>query len=105
MYKGNIPIKRAVINASTSGAGNTIIAAVENKKIRVLNYMIIAAGTVTVTWFSDTDALSGALPFVVNTGAMADSDNGVLETGVGKALKMTLSGAVAVTGHISYVEV
>ncbi len=98
----------AAISASSSGA-NTVVAAVGARKIRVLNYLLVSAGTVTATWKSDTTGISGALPLVANSAIScaggshnANGPEGVLETAGGEALVLSLSGAVAVTGHIRY---
>jgi len=99
--------KFAVISASSSG-DNTIVAAVTSKKIRVLGYVIVAAGTVGVTWKSGTGgtALSGLMSLTANTGiAAAYCPVGLLETGSGVLLNLTLDAAVAVTGHLVYIEV
>ena len=53
-------MKYAIVNASASGS-NTIVAAVTNKRIRVLSYVIIAAGDVSVTWQSASNALSAPM--------------------------------------------
>ena len=95
----------AAINAASSG-NNEIVAAVSGKKIKVVSYLIVAAGTVTATWKSASTALSGAIPLVANSGAAAAPDGEYgghwLETARGEALNLVLSGAIAVTGHISY---
>ena len=61
-------MKYAIVNASASGS-NTIVAAVTNKRIRVLSYVIIAAGDVSVTWQSASNALSGPMALAANGGA------------------------------------
>ncbi len=98
----------AAISASSSG-DNTIVAAVGNRKIRVMNYTLIAAGDVSVTWKSGSTAISGAMALTTN-GGMAPSAgsagtnglDGVLETAGGSALVLNLSAAVSVGGHIRY---
>jgi hypothetical protein len=107
-------MKYAVVNASTSGE-NTIVAAVPNKRIRVLSYVIIAAGAVTVTWksvnFSTASLapISGPMALAANGGAAPSAGQSVpagligqFETNQGEALTINLSAAVSVAGHITY---
>lgn len=103
----NYPIKFASISASNSG-DNTIVSAVTNKKIKVLSVALIASGTVSVKWRSNTTDISGAMPLVVNSGfvlpASAPGMGHYLETATGEALNINLSTGTAVTGHLSYFE-
>lgn len=98
----------AKIDISSSGA-NTVVAAVAGRRIKVLGYTLVAAGAVTVKWQSDTTDLSGAMALAAN-GVVAVAPGGdsldpvpVLATAAGEALKITLGGAVAVAGHLTYV--
>lgn len=101
---GAIP-KRAVISAAASG-DNTVVAAVPNKSIRVIDYSAISAGTVTTKWRSGSTDISGPMPLVANSQARTDNTaTGVLETVPGQALVLNLSAAIAVGGHLTYVEV
>ena len=43
----NLPAKFAPISASSSGA-NAVVAAVTGKKVRVLSYLLVAAGAVNL---------------------------------------------------------
>lgn len=97
-------VKYAVINASASG-DNTIVAAVASKVVRVISYVLIANGTVNVKWKQGATDISGLMPLVVNVGAVCpEASRGWMETAVNAALILNLSAAVAVTGHLSYVE-
>lgn len=98
----------APINASASG-DNTVVAAVSGRKIRVQNYTAVAAASVSVTWKSGANLISGAMPFAANGGAApaaggpnANGSDGILECNLGEALIMNLSGAVLVAGHVKY---
>lgn len=102
-------MKYAVVNASASGS-NTIVAAVSNKRIRVLSYVIIAAGAVTVTWQSASTAISGPMALAANGGAAPAAGQAVpagligqFETNQGDALVISLGAAVSVAGHITYI--
>lgn len=94
----------AAISAATGSAENTIVAAVASKRIRVTGYVVNAVTAVTVRWFSNTTALSGAIALGATGSLVCPNDNtdGWFETAAGEALKMTLGGAVQVSGHIRY---
>lgn len=102
-------MKYAVINASSSGS-NTIVAAVTNKRIRVLSYVMIAAGDVTATWRSASTAISGGMALATNGGAAPAAGQstaaglvGQFQTEPGEALNLNLSAAIAVGGHLVYI--
>lgn len=97
--------KFAIISESASGA-QEIIAAVANKRIRVLSYVIISNGTLNVKWQSASNDISGLLYLVSNTGASSGyHPKGHFQTAKGEALNLNLSGNIAIGGHISYIEV
>ena len=99
-------VKRAVIDAATSG-DNSIVSAVTGKKIRVLSVVLVSAGTVTVRFESGAGgtALTGQLTLAANVGFSSGySPVGHFETAAGAALNLELSGAVSVDGWIVYVE-
>lgn len=108
LYDGTTALvpKFASIDASASG-DNTVVAAVASKKIRVLDYVMISAGTVTARWKSGASTnKSGPMPLVANSGAAPPwCPVGKLETASGEALVLNLSGAVAVGGHLVFIEV
>lgn len=100
-------IKFASVSVSTSG-DNTIVTGVTGVKIKVLSVLLVASGTVSVKWVSNTTDLTGAMPLVANSGfvlpASSPGQGHYFETAVGQGLKLNLSSAVAVNGHISYYE-
>ena len=101
--------KFAKIAASASG-NNALVAAVTDKKIRVLQYNFIANGSVNAKFQSDgagTPAdLTGLKYCVVNSGISCPfSPVGYFETVVSKSLDLNLTGAIAVGGELTYVEV
>lgn len=104
-------MKYAAINAGNAG-DNTIIAAVPNKRIRILGYTVIASGIVTMTWKSGSTSISGPMAMAANGGAAPATTAltpaglvGVLEGGIGEAIIINLGGAVTVGGHLVYIEV
>jgi hypothetical protein len=103
----SITRKFAKIAASTSG-NNTIVAAVSAKKILVLGWEMIASGTVTAK-FQDgaggTD-LTGPVALTAQTRWSAVPwQYGHIITSTNTLLNINLSGAIAVNGHLIYVEV
>jgi hypothetical protein len=107
MAKGeDNPIKRAVINAASSG-NNTVITGVAGMRFRVLGYHFVVDSAVAVTWEEGVDiALSGAMSYAAKGGfTVAETYIGCLETATaGNDLVLSLSGAVGVRGHLSYQE-
>ena len=94
----------ASINASSSG-NNVVVARVPGYKIRVLQYKIICAGQVTVTWESSGGTiLDGPCTFSANSGERA----GCAEMGqfqdapANEDLVINLSAAVQVGGSLKY---
>jgi hypothetical protein len=107
LHESAAPIKFAKIAASSSG-DNTLVAAVPNKKIRVLLYNMIANGTVNGKFQSGASGtdLTGLKYMVVNTGISAPySPVGIFETAAGAILNLNLSAGVAVGGELVYQEV
>lgn len=107
-----VTVKRAVIAAATSGA-NTLLAAVTGKKIRVLSLAVIGAAAVNLYF---TTAAAGTVIFGGSTNkitiaAAGDgfvlpfNEHGWFETVAGELLNLNLSGAVAVSGGFTYIEV
>lgn len=105
-YDGQIlETKFAKIDHAGNG-DNEIVAAVAGFKIRVLHYTIVATAAVNTKWRSDTTDLSGDLNWdAASKGLTVSNDHGLVQTAAGEALNLNLSGAVAVDGHITYVEV
>lgn len=99
--------KYAVISASSSGA-NTIVSAVASKKIRILRYSLSANGAVNAKWQSATTPTDiTGLHYLTQYSGFGASfcPVGICETVAGEALSLNLSGAVAVGGVLTYVEV
>jgi hypothetical protein len=94
---------------STSSSGDlTVAAAVQDKRIVVLSYVVInsVATAQNVTWKSGSTALSGAigLPSSIGGGiAIASQDPcPVLATAKSQALILTVGAATAIAGHVSF---
>lgn len=109
IYNGTTALtpKFAVITASSSGA-TTVVAAVGGKRIRVLKWSLSSNGAVNVKWQShvtptDITGLHYLTQFASAGGAYCPV--GHFQTVSGEALDINLSGAVAVGGELTYVEV
>lgn len=99
----SLPVNRLAITKAATG---DLVAAVTGKSIVVLNYLIVAAGAVSVNFESGTTDISGVMSMITGTPlAASDSEFGVLATAAGEKLAITLSGAVQVSGHLTYVVV
>ena len=97
----------AAIDTAVSG-DNTIVGADSTKKIKVLSYVFVGDGTVSVRWKSGAGTnLSGAMALVVDSGVAVGGGNAPgthweFETAVNANLVLNLSGAVGVRGHLAY---
>jgi len=90
--------------ATSSQNGVEIVAAVANKKIVVVSWNVMAAGTTSVKWQSATTDISGLYPLLANIGVVVDHsvpDFG-LKTVAGQALNINNSQAVQIGGYVSY---
>ena len=98
--------KFASVDVATLG-DNTLVTAVPAKQLRVLAYILVAAGAVAVRWKSGAATnLSGAMALAANGGIAATFvPVGLFQTVAGDALVLNLSAAVQVSGHLVYVEV
>jgi hypothetical protein len=95
----------AVVSAASSGA-NVVIAAVTGKRIKVIAYVLKTKAAVDVKWQSAATDVTGLM-------GLNSTDSGIVVPpselsgwwtgGVGEALNLNLSGAVAVGGHVTYV--
>lgn len=96
-------LQTAPINVATAGDA-TIVPAVAGKRIKVVGYVLVAGGSVSVTWKSNATPLSGPLSLAANGGVSAHAapPGFVLRTNRGEGLVLNLSGSVQVGGHITY---
>lgn len=102
-----LQVKRFVITASSSG-NNEVVAAVTGAHIRVLSYNYVVNAAVNVAWRSGASTVIGGLGYWGGQGVGKVADHNVhgwFQTAAGQALNLNLSGAVAVGGEGTYVEV
>jgi hypothetical protein len=104
---GSIVPKFAVIAAASSG-NNTLVAAVSDKKLRVLALTLSASAAVNAKFQSaagGTD-LTGLYYLAANGGVVLPYNKlGWFETAASALLNLNLSAAVAVGGCLTYIEV
>lgn len=100
----------AKIDQTSSGL-KTIVAAVDGCKIRVISYLISTDTPTTITWQSNTTALSGSLKInsIIqdgHAGAPAPIGMlGVLETASSESLKLNIVDTAVIGGYLTYVTV
>lgn len=105
----DVEIKRAIISAATSG-NNTLVAAVTDKKIKVLGVCVIVSGDVDVRFESGADgtALTGVMSLAVDGNGfvlpVAPVGQHWMETAVSTLLNLELSGNVQASGLLVYHE-
>ena len=96
------------IDVATSG-DNTIVAALGGSlKIRVLSYLLSAAGSLTIRWESGASgtALSGQMNVIAGTPLEAQFNPvGHFETAANTLLNLELSAATSIDGHLCYIPV
>ena len=100
-------VKRAVIDAASSG-NNTVVAAVTGKKIRVLALVMTMTGTAVTIRFEDGasgTALAGQMqPTQGQTVTLPFNPVGWFETSAATLLNLELGGAQSVDGVLVYIE-
>ena len=104
-----LPIKQAVINASTIG-DNTIVSAVTDKSIFVVSLFFLCSNSVGVRFESGAGgtALTGVMHFPAHGGVVLPFNSaGWVKTAEGALLNIELSiaGSATVSGSLQYVEI
>lgn len=95
------------VSASSSG-NNAVVAAHPGYRIRILEFFLVAAGSVAAKWRSaDTTDITGAMTMAtgVPLAALAGSSFDPVPKGAtleGAALNLNLSGGVQVSGYLVY---
>lgn len=88
---------------SAGAATQALRAAVTGRQIEVLSYVFVVDAASTVTFKSNTTAITGGMELPANGGvsAVAGEDQGLMITEKGEALNITNS-AGNIAGHITY---
>lgn len=101
-------MKYALINTSTIG-DNTVVPAVANKRIKVVQYTVGCDQNIDIYWKSGSTRITGPIFLAASSSlsatvgvSTAAGVFGLFETNVGEALVLNLSGAKTVGCHITY---
>ncbi len=94
------------VNIDTSTDGTTLVAGTAGTFIRVLGYALSSASAVGVTLKSNTTVIASTNATQATGGGEVcpPHDDWQLDCAAGEDLKIGLSGAVNVKGHLSYVK-
>jgi|AGTN01.1.fsa_nt_gi hypothetical protein len=99
-YSGTCDIRRIPFGQSTA-ADHAVLAGITGKRIRLVAAFLKCEGSVSLTFKSGSTAISGVMPWADDDAfVLPECEAGWHETGVGEALNLTLSAAVAVNGTI-----
>jgi len=102
----NIQQKYAVIDAAGLG-DNTLVGLVAGSQIRVTSFFLVGAAAVNIRFESNAGgtALTGIMTAGTNILSSGYNPAGHFETVAGELLNLELSGAVQVSGSLTYLEV
>jgi hypothetical protein len=98
------PAQFVSINVSVGGQTQLVAAPGAGLAIKVVQYVIIAAGAVTVKFQSGNADLTGPMALAQNGGCvvLGEPSAHLFQTAVNTALNINLGGAVQVSGHLAY---
>lgn len=88
---------------ATTGADREVVAAVADKKIRVLSYSLSGnAGTVSTAVWKSAAAAIDSTKYLAQNGFIGEADeNGLFETAAGEALNINVSANVS--ARVTYI--
>ncbi len=99
------PYVNVPLSPSASG-DTTVVAAIANAKIRVLNLAVVSTLANVITFKSGSTTISGAFPLGANGGLVLDfNEHGWFETAAGEALVINMGTATATGLQLKYVRV
>jgi len=97
-------VRFAPIGLNISGGANAtgvVVSSVAGRAIEVVDYTVVAEKATTVEFLSNNTPLVSGVHFAANGGASVSSNEGVMVTSLGEALKISTSSGV-LGGHLSY---
>lgn len=98
-------VKRVIANPSTATT-TQLVAAVANKKYRVLGLAVVTTLANNVNLESGTTDITAVFPLGANGGIVLPyNEHGWCETNAGEALQVTTSAATAAGVQVLYVEI
>jgi len=88
----------------TNGAETvTVVAAVSNRSIEVVSYVVVASGESQVKFLSDSTAITSGIQLGDFGGVSSTNNEGLMRTSDGEALKFSSDTAgTTMGGHVSY---
>ncbi len=90
--------------SDSDAASNLVVAAQTLYKIRVMSYVLNAAGgEADLSFIGGSTALTGAMEVANNATISASSPYGLFETAINEDLDLLQTGGTLVAGHISYI--
>ncbi len=99
-------VQRIAVNA-TGITLLELVAAVANRRIRVIAYSFTLSGTVGLEFRSGSTPLTGRMVYAANgqaTGSLGSGSlAGVFQTANGEALNLDIDAAINVDGHLEFV--
>lgn len=99
------PVKKALANPSTATT-TQLVAAVANKKYRVVGLAVVTTAANNVNLESGTTDITAVFPLGTNGGIVLPyNEHGWCETNAGEALQITTSAATACGVQVLYVEI
>jgi len=97
-------VKFAAIGLGSAGGANAtgvVVSAISERAIEVVGYTVVAEKATTIEFLSNDTPIVSGVNFAANGGASVNSDEGVMVTSNGEALKISTSSGV-LGGHLSY---
>lgn len=93
-----------IIISQVSPGTTELVPASIDKRICVINYVLVMSAAGTVKFIDSDGDLTGAMPIVANGGisASGEATNCWFETGINKPLSIVTTGGMAF-GHLSYI--
>lgn len=97
---------RSVIANPSTATTTSLVAAVANKKYRVVGLAVVTTAANSVNLESGTTDITAVFPLGANGGIVLPyNEHGWCETAAGAALQVTTSAATACGVHVLYVEI
>ena len=87
--------------AGGENATGVVVSAISERSIEVVGYTVVAEKATTIEFLSNDTPIVSGVNFAANGGASVNSDEGVMVTSAGEALKVSTSSGV-LGGHLSY---
>jgi hypothetical protein len=102
-YRFNSEHVTTVPFGTTNSETVTVVSAVTNRRIEVVSYVVVASGESEVKFLSDSTPITSGMQLGDNGGVSSTSNEGLMRTSDGEALKFVSSeNNTKMGGHVSY---